>query len=70
MSKCTWVDCKNTATSPQIAKDGQQWANLCDEHVIALEKAQSNAKGMIGAWIKAQGGAKIATDRVMGRSRD
>jgi hypothetical protein len=72
--KCTWVDCNAEATHPQVGKDGQQWSDLCDEHHAQLDKASddflSGATGpqkMLSAWVKAQGGSKKATERMMRR---
>lgn len=65
MTKCTWVDCQNEATTPQIAKDGKEWANLCDAHATELEEsAASSAPKMLRAWVKAQGGSKKAAARM------
>jgi hypothetical protein len=68
--KCTWVDCQNEATKPQISVDGSQWSNLCAEHdemldnsVTELVTGGSPAK-MISNWIKAQGGAKKTAENM------
>lgn len=67
---CTWEDCESHATHPQIAKDGEQWANLCPTHAAELEAACDIAsptwtpKRMLRAWILAQGGAGPASRRV------
>ncbi len=66
--KCTWKNCKNDAIYSQVAKDGEVWANLCEEHHNLLEECISdieNPKKLLGAWIKAQGGAKRAAGRMV-----
>ena len=72
MPDCTWVDCTATATCPQLDKGGSPWANLCDAHHVELDNAINNfAKGvtdepkkMLSCWVKAQGGAKKAAERM------
>ena len=67
MKKCTWVDCPNNATTPQTDKDGKEWANLCDAHAKELEESvAASIPKMMSAWVKAQGGAKKATARMVG----
>ncbi len=68
--KCTWVDCRLDAAHPQVAEDGEQWANLCEDHNKELEESldlavSGNIKKMISSWIKAQGGSKKAAARMM-----
>lgn len=66
---CTWVDCSKEATVPQIAKDGDQWANLCVEHDAEIDKAlvSMDVKVVLRNWLRAQGGAKAAAARMTGR---
>lgn len=66
-SGCTWVDCGRAAAFPQIAKDGEQWANLCAEHNEEIEAAIGalDARKVLGCWVKAMGGSKKATERMM-----
>lgn len=54
---CTWVDCKEIATHPQIAQDGERWANLCISHNEHLDQAikSLDPKRILSVWIKAQG---------------
>jgi hypothetical protein len=64
MLHCTWEGCHLTASKPQMAKDGKQWANLCEAHDRQL--SESFAKPVpvwLAAWVKAQGGPKAAADR-------
>lgn len=59
MAKCTWVLCGEEATQPQIAEDGEQWANLCQAHHDELDRSTDmplDAKKMLNAFILAQGG--------------
>lgn len=54
------------ATKPQIAKDGDVWANLCEAHDGEMDRTLSSldAAKMLRAWIHAQGGARAAADRM------
>lgn len=65
--KCTWVGCEVEATVPQIAKDGEQWANLCAAHEAELNGNIDalDAKKLLSSWVKAMGGAKAATARML-----
>lgn len=65
---CTWKDCDKPATQPQVASDGEIWANLCDEHHEKLEESLSSLepKKLLSAWVKAQGGANKAAKRMTG----
>ena len=64
-NQCTWVDCTEASTHPQIGQTGQVWANLCLHHHAELNTAMSTSvPRMLSAWIKAQGGAKKASMRV------
>ena len=64
---CTWVECQNVASVPQIAKDGEQWANLCAAHDAEINAGLEalDAKKLLSCWVKAMGGAKAATRRMM-----
>ena len=62
MGSCTWQDC--TQLVPQIAKDGSQWADLCAAHAQELEDNLLDAKGVLRCWVRAQGGAKAAAERM------
>jgi hypothetical protein len=65
MMNCTWVDCKKTAKVPEVASDGEVWANLCDEHHNELEEAIGclEPKKLLRAWVRASGGAKKMASR-------
>lgn len=54
--KCTWKDCPNEATEPQIGKDGSQWADLCKAHEKELMDAikSGNARMVLRSWARAQ----------------
>lgn len=64
--KCTWKDCSQEAHHNRLDKQGNPWAELCDEHQILLDEAinSGDAKKILSAWVKAQGGAKAATRRM------
>lgn len=64
--QCTWKDCKYTACHPQKRKDGAVWANLCEEHNKVLTDAVTdrNVKKLLGAWVKASGGAKKLAEKM------
>jgi hypothetical protein len=63
---CTWVECAEPATVPQRGRDGSQWADLCADHDKQLSDAiaSGNPKKLMSAYIKAQGGAKKAAERM------
>jgi len=64
--QCTWKDCKEKATNPQIAKDGEQWANLCDKHRKQLDDSIGKDPSiMLWAWTKAGGGSEKMANRMM-----
>lgn len=69
--QCTWKDCVEPATKPQIAGDGKVWENLCDAHAAELDAPidDLNVPKMLRAWILAQGGAQAAAERMTGRKR-
>jgi len=62
MSKCTWKNCQNEGKYPQIAKNSEQWAFLCDEHDKEIEDGilspRFNPKRILRNWVLASGGAK------------
>lgn len=65
MNTCTWVKCDNRAVHDQVGRDGDVWACLCNEHQIELQTAmRSGPQQVCSAWVKAQGGARAATDRM------
>ena len=67
MAKCTWVLCEAEATQPQIAKDGEEWANLCQAHHDELDSAGNlplDARKMVRAFILAQGGHAVMAKRM------
>jgi hypothetical protein len=72
--KCSWKDCGHIGKHRQKATDGDEWAYLCDEHVAKVDGAvdaalkdpsEANIKALLGSWVRAQGGAKAATKRVL-----
>ena len=67
---CTWEDCHEPALMTRIADDGEQWANLCEQHAKELEHAEtvaltSDPRQILAAWIKAQGGTEKAVEQMM-----
>lgn len=74
--QCTWAGCEQPAQHQQIATDGQQWADLCDEHNGQIDKdidtafADGDVKRLLSGWVKAQGGSKKAAKRMIGEICD
>lgn len=67
---CTWLGCAEQASHDKTSKDGAIWARLCDTHEAKFNEAvASGVKGALSAWVKAQGGAKAAADRMTGQAR-
>jgi hypothetical protein len=66
--KCTWVGCDNKASCLQESKDGEIWANLCEEHEAKQVKdiKEGNIKAMLSNWVKASGGSDKLAKRVLG----
>ena len=65
--KCTWTNCTNEASVPQLSKDGTQWANLCPEHNNELDESMTNpdVRIMLRCYIQAQGGPSKAAERML-----
>jgi len=65
--QCTWKNCAEEATHPQLDRNKNQWANLCEKHHNELKEAVgAEPKCMLSAWIKATGGAEVAAARIQG----
>jgi len=65
---CTWKECTMEAKHPQLDRNGNEWANLCDIHHDELESAiGAEPKRMLSAWVKAMGGAEKAANRMVGK---
>ena len=73
--KCTWKDCEAEALHECLDVNGKPWANLCEEHFKIHEDTLSavlqeeppskdDIKKMLGAWVKAHGGAKPMSKRI------
>jgi hypothetical protein len=67
---CTWnqngVRCGLDATHDCVAKTGEVWARLCDEHNNMLSeslKDPSNMRKMLSNWVSAGGGPAIMSKR-------
>jgi len=63
--QCTWKDCTEESTTPQLDKNGNEWANLCDSHHTELEEAigSGNPKLLLSRWVRAAGGASEMAKR-------
>jgi len=70
--KCTWKDCTEEASYLQIDKKGKEWSHLCEKHHKELETTleeflkNGSPKKLLSVWVKAKGGAKVATDQLLG----
>lgn len=62
--QCTWIDCEEVATVPQVGIDGSRWANLCPAHASELDSNLLDPKGILRCWIRAQGGAKPIVEKM------
>ncbi len=67
---CTYIDCVKIAIFfPEDKKSGFA---LCNNHQKELEKINTiqpfDVKKLLSFWVKAQGGAQKATERMMGKS--
>jgi hypothetical protein len=66
MTNCTWKGCSKPAKHQQTAKDGEEWANLCDEHNAELERSISGpAPVVLRCWVLAGGGAEKMAARMV-----
>lgn len=78
MEQCTWCDpvkggeqnrCPKMAQYKQISKDGIQWAHLCEEHADelhdAMEQPELDVKLMLRNWVRAGGGSKVMSERMV-----
>lgn len=65
---CTWKDCNREAVKTQKDKNGQSWAHLCQKHHDELESSLTgkDIKKLLGAWVKARGGAEAAAKQLFG----
>ena len=67
-NRCPWKDCNQIGTHPQLDKNKEPWATLCQVHHDELASVISaepfSAKRMLSVWIKAMGGAKAAAARM------
>jgi hypothetical protein len=68
MKACTWSGCKQEAIREQLDKQGGVWAHLCAQHDHSLDVALKggDARKIMTAWVRAQGGAAAAARRVRG----
>ena len=64
--RCTWVDCQASGFLLQLDQQKRPWATLCETHHRLLHDAleAKDARKILSYWVKAQGGAKAAKDRM------
>ena len=66
---CTYIDCVKIAV--YFPKDGKPGFALCNNHKKELEEFNTikpfDVKKLIGFWVKAQGGAQKAAERMMSK---
>lgn len=76
LEPCTWVGCDQTASHPRKDSYGRVWSNVCDNHDALMKQAaidafeskgQHGTENLVAMWVKAQGGARKAADRAIGR---
>lgn len=67
MARCTWQNCNAEGEHDQVASDGEVWACLCKEHHAEIEGAldRLDAKALLSGWVRAMGGARAATKRML-----
>lgn len=72
--QCTWSGCDQEGLFPRTDDFGETWATLCPTHneqfndieIASLKfPSNENLKRLIGAWVRAQGGAEKAANRYM-----
>jgi hypothetical protein len=72
--RCTWVDCVDEAKVKHLDRDGKPWAHLCCFHSGEMDDAADIGSpswkpgALMRCWIRAQGGAKAAADRMTRRA--
>lgn len=69
--RCTWDGCEGRPLHPQLSASGEPWAHLCDAHdgewrlALSLPSiGDTGIKRILALWVKAQGGARAAADRM------
>ena len=68
MSRCTWKGCEAEGTVPQLDRDGERWASLCQSHHDELDSTiDRGLKGvpeavpqLLRAWVLASGGNPLS----------
>lgn len=63
---CTWEGCSARAVKAKYDKQNRIWADLCAEHDTEFKRVMvlGGARRVLSAWVKAQGGAAKAAERV------
>ena len=70
---CTWDGCgradADADVQPMVSANKKDvWACLCSEHREKLFACITQGpRLMVGAWVRAQGGARAAADRMRGQ---
>ena len=64
--QCTWEGCDKYASHDQVGSDRTIWAHLCEAHHQQLEQIhiQGESVKIFTGWVKAQGGAQSAAERM------
>ena len=61
---CTWKGCGLESKHSLVARDGEEWAHLCEEHKARFDAAPlKGGKEILAVWVLAQGGASAALKR-------
>lgn len=63
--KCDYYGCEDDAMADPDIKEGMQFCAEHDRQFTAAARDENPMK-ILGFWVKAQGGAKRATERMMG----
>lgn len=66
---CTFEGCSTEAVHELKSRDGEIWARLCEDHNKQIADAikANDYKRVVGLWVKAQGGSKKASERMLKR---
>lgn len=67
---CTFEGCSLEAVHELKSRDdGEIWARLCEDHNKQIDDAikAGDPKRVVGLWVKAQGGSKKASERMLKR---
>ena len=71
---CTWEDCKEKSIITLFDRSKNPWSHLCKLHFEIFDNSandfinngdKKNLKAMLGAYSKANGGAKQLTNKIL-----